>query len=171
MKSIILIISLCIIFIITGCEKKQEQQVEELVQTNEAGGQAIANDIPEVNSDYLSEIYELQERIKLDHQNIELRKKYCDKAHFPESGYVFTMGIGLLNNPETGNPIPKAMATRVAMLDAARWVGYVEMWMEEQYKPDFGVLNKQVNRPLKIIEEITLGDSLVVFYATKTDKH
>lgn len=170
MKSIFLMLPLILLFV-TGCNKKQDQQVEELIKTNEAGNAAIENNIPKVSSDYLSELFDLQERIKLDHQNIELRKTYCNKALFPESGYIFSMGIGLLSNPKSGAPIPRAMAERVAMIDAARWVGYIEMWLEQQYQPDFGSLNKQVNRPLKVINEITLGDSLIVFYATKTDKH
>ena len=165
------IVSLIFFILISACDKKQQQEVEELTVKNGAGSQTEHVDIPEVDDDHLSQIYELQERIKLDHKNIKLRKDYCQKAYFPESNYIFSMGIALLNNPKNGQPIPKALAERVAMMDAARWVGYVETWLDQQYMPDFGTLNKQVNRPLKVINKVTLGDSLFVFYATKTDKH
>jgi hypothetical protein len=171
MKSFISILILLFVVLITSCDKKQEQNVEELSNKSEAGSMTATTGIPKVDDDYLAEIYELQERIKLDHQNIELRKSYCQKAYFPESGQIISMGIGLLNNPKTGQAIPKALAERVALIDAARWVGYIEVWLEQQYQPDFGKLNKQVNLPLQVINQITLGDSLFVFFAAKTNKH
>ena len=171
MKTIISIATLILFILNTGCDKKADQQVEELAHKDEAEGQAGMVDIPEVDDDLLSEIYELQERIKLDHQDIELRKAYCQKAYFPESNYIISMGIGRLYNPKLEKPIPQVSAERAALMDAVRWVGYVEVWLDQQYQPDFGKLNKRVNRPLKVINQVTIGDSLFVFYATKTDKH
>jgi hypothetical protein len=170
MKSFIAISMLILFIYVSACDKKQDQQVEELTSKSEAGSVTTTADILKLDDDYLAEIYELQERIKLDQQNIELRKTYCQKAYLPESGHIITMGIGLLNNPKTGQAIPKAFAERVALMDATRWAGYIDVWMEQQYQPDFGKLNKQVNVPLQVINQITLGDSLFIFFASKANK-
>jgi hypothetical protein len=171
MKSYLVIVSLVLCIIYTACEKKQDQQVEELSDKSEAAALTATSDIPNISDDQLAEIYNLQERIKIDQKDIELRKSYCQKAYFPESNYIISMGVALLRNPKTGQAIPQTLAERVAMMDAARWVGYVETWIDQQYQPEFGQLNKQVNRPLQVLNRLTIGDSLFVFYATKTDKH
>jgi hypothetical protein len=154
-----------------ACDKKQDQQVEELTDKSEAAALTATAGIPTVSDDHLAEIFNLQERIKLDHQDIELRRSYCQKAYFPESNYIISMGVARLRNPNTGQPIPQALAERAAMIEAARWVGYVETWIDQQYQPDFGQLDIQVNRPLQVLNRLTIGDSLFVFYATKADKH
>jgi hypothetical protein len=171
MKSFISIVIFIAFILISACDKQKDQQVEELTNKSEAQSITADTDIPKLDDDYLAEIYELQERIKLDHQNIELRKTYCQKAYLPESGHIISMGIGRLYNPKTGQAIPKASAERVALMDAARWAGYIEVWMEQQYQPDFGKLNKQVNLPLQVINQITLGDSLIIFFASRANKN
>jgi hypothetical protein len=161
---------LCLALLLISCakenEKEEETSLEEINQIAEEKGSAEFN-LPELDNDYLVSVYEVQELIKMDQQDIDLRKRYCDTAYLSDYNVLISMGIAKLHNPKDGSAIPQHLAERVARLDAMRWAGYGEKWLKNNYQPDFGKLQTRANYPVQMIDKAIVGDSLFVFLATK----
>ena len=163
-------VSISLALLLFSCAKEKEKEdstsLEKINQIAEEKGMAEFA-LPKLNNDYLVSIYEAQELIKMDQQDIDLRKRYCDKAYLNDYKIFITMGIAKLHNPEDGSAIPQHMVERAARLDAMRWVGYGEQWLKNNYQPDFGKLQTHSNYPIQMIDKAVVGDSLFVFLATK----
>ena len=168
MKNVIFFISIFVLLL--GCKSDKTEQVEELTISNKEGSVAEAG-IPNLDDDYLVSIYEAQELIKIEQDNIELRKQYCEKAYLKEQGYFISMGIGRKVNPETGQTIPPSMTERGAKIDAMRWTAYGLNWLKNNYQPSFGKIKAQINQNITIVNRANVGDSLFVFVATKVDEN
>ena len=155
--------------IIYSCGKNQPEAVEKSATNTDKQVSLISSSLPQFSNEYLVGIYEKQELIKISEDNPELRKKYCESAYNPESKLLVTMGIGSLKHPVTGNPISRTQAERAAMLDAYRWVGYGETWLNNEYQPAFGKLQTYVKRRGTVVNQSVVGDSLFVFIATEIE--
>ena len=149
-----------------GCKTETGEQVEEMKISNQENAKAETG-IPKLDNDFLVSIYEAQELIKIEQDNIELRKKYCQKAYLKEHGYFITMGIAAKINPETGQTIPASLVDKSASIDAMRWAAYGQMWLKNNYEPPFGKIKTQTNPNVTILNRANVGDSLFVFMATK----
>ena len=152
---------------IFGCGKNQPEAIENEATSTNNQASLISSSLPQFSNEYLVGIYEKQELIKISEDNPELRKTYCEAAYHPEYKIFVSMGIGGLRHPETGNPIPRALAERAAMVDASRWVGYGESWLNNQYQPAFGKLRTYIKHKGTVINQSVVGDSLFVFLATE----
>ena len=119
-----------------------------------------------LNNDFLVRVYEYQERIKISQKDKQLRQEYCQKSYLSEYGVFISMGIGSLKNPQTGQAIPQHMAERAATLDARRWASYGEIWLNNNFEPEFGQLQSFFNRQTEVVDRSVVGDSLFVFIAT-----
>jgi hypothetical protein len=150
----------------TACKKEQQKQTEQMTQgTTE---KSTASALPSFSDTYLTSVYEAQEWLKMEGDNIELRKKYCSLAYHPEQQVFVSMGIGRLYNPQTGQPIPKYQVEQAAKLDAIRWASYGEKWLTNNYEPPFGKLAIQSTRPIEIINTAQVDDSLLfIFVGTR----
>ena len=109
-----------ILLLLLGCKSEKIDQVEQMKISNQESSLAETG-IPDLDNDFLVSIYEAQELIKIEHDNIEVRRKYCQKAYLKDRGYFITMGIGVKNNPETGQAIPNSLVEKSASIDAMRW--------------------------------------------------
>lgn len=166
-KNVIFFISIFVLLL--GCKSDKTEQVEEMTISNKEGSVVEAG-IPNLDDDYLVSIYEAQELIKIEQDNIELRKQYCEKAYLKEQGYFISMGIGRKVNPETGQAIPSSMIERGAKIDAMRWTAYGLNWLKNNYQPSFGKIEAQINQNITVVNRANVGDSLFVFVATKVDE-
>ncbi len=168
MKNVIFIISIFVLLM--GCKSDKTEEVEELTISNKESSVVEAG-IPSLDDDYLVSIYEAQELIKIEQDNIELRMQYCEKAYMKERGYFISMGIGRKVNPKTGEAIPPSMIERGAKIDAMRWAAYGLNWLKNDYQPSFGKIEAQINQNITVVNRANVGDSLFVFVATKVEEN
>ena len=170
MSKVYLSFFICSILILIGCESKKSQETESLTTTQTE--QAAPNeDFPRFDNQYLVSIYEAQELIKIEQNNPELRKKFCEQAYHPDKGLIVTMGIARRVNPENGQPIPMQMVERAAKLDAMRWAGYGIHWLESNFEPPFGQIETRLNQQITELDRANVGDSLFIFIATNYKKN
>ena len=157
------------IMVVLSCQKEKTDEVEEMNQIAMEESTGGINNLPKLNADYLTSIYELQERIRMEQQSIELRKNYCERAYLQKNDVFISMGIARLSNPKDGKKIAQYYAERAAQIDAIRWATYGESWLKEDYQLPFGKLEKHFNRQYQIIDRAIVGDSLFLFIATNID--
>jgi hypothetical protein len=150
-------------------EKTESKEASEIEEVEQAVEEKTTSEftLPELDNDYLVSVYETQELIKMDHDNIELRKKYCQMSYFKEHGVFVSMGIAKLYNPRDGSAIARQFVERAAKLDAIRWAMYGESWIKNNFEPSFGKIANATSHPTQIINTASVGDSLFVFLATK----
>ncbi len=166
-KIIGLLISCLLLF--WSCKSEKSAQVEEITITKNENS-AAESFLTKLDNDYLVSIYEAQELIKIEQDDIELRRQYCTKAHLQDEGYFISMGIGARTHPETGKAIPPSLIERAAKIDAMRWAAYGVYWLENNFQPSFGKIKAQMRQEVQIINRANVGDSLFVFVATRLDK-
>jgi len=164
MKNLILFLMILVV-IFSGCQK-QETDTETITQRSDEASNAV-NNLPSLDNDYLVSIYEAQELIKIQQDNVELRRIYCDKAYLPDHRIFVSMGIARLHHPETGAVIPEHMAEKAARMDAIRWAAYGKEWVNNAYEPAFGKLSANFQQDTEVINKAHVGDSLFIFVATR----
>ena len=165
MRQFFFVSLLIMLIFLVACKKEQQKQTEQITQgTTE---KSTASALPSFSDTYLTSVYEAQEWIKMEGDNIELRKKYCSLAYHPGQQVFVSMGIARLHNPETGQPIPQYQVEQAAKLDAIRWASYGEKWLNNNYEPPFGKLTVQTTRPIEIINTAHVDDSLFIFVGTR----
>ena len=157
------------IMIVLSCQKEKTEEVEEVSQIAMEESSGGINNLPKLGAEYLTSIYELQERIKMDQQSIDLRKNYCERAYLKQDKVFISLGIARLYNPKDGKKIIQYLVERAAQNDAIRWASYGENWLKENYQLPFGKLETYFNRQYQIINRATVGDSLFLFIATHID--
>jgi hypothetical protein len=163
----ILLAGLLVMF--SACQTEKDAETEQVQQSAREGSATNTPAIPDLSDDYLVGIYEAQELIKIFHDEKSFREDYCKRAYLEDYDLFISMGIGRLTNPETGQSIPRHMARRAADLDARRWAGYGAQWLSSDYEPPFGELHTTFNKPVTVLGENVVGDSLFVFVATRMD--
>ena len=157
---------ICVLLIVTGCKSQKSEETETLTVKNAESSTTVST-MPEFDNDHLVSIYEAQELIKIDHENIDLIKSYCVKGYVKENNLFISMGIAQRIHPKTNQPIPVQTAERAARLDAVRWAGYAQTWLKNNYQPPFGKIQIQASKPAKIISQANVGDSLFVWVVTE----
>ena len=162
----VMILSLITAMIFFGSCQKNEDETESMTRKSDEASN-MESGLPSFDNDYLVSIYEAQELIKIQQDDIDLRQKYCEKAYLPDQKLFISMGIARLHHPETGASIPEHLAERAARLDAIRWAAYGKYWMENNYQPAFGKLQTNFQQDVKEINRAHVGDSLFIFAATQ----
>ncbi len=152
-----------------GCQSEKDSETEELIQTPGETSSTTSPPLPQLSDDYYVSIYEAQEMVKIYPDDRSYREKYCQQAYLKDHHIFISMGIGLLTNPKTGRGIPQHLAKRAANLDARRWAGYGEKWLKDNFDSPFGQLEHYSNRPVSVLNQSVVGDSLFVFVATTID--
>jgi hypothetical protein len=165
-KSFIILIFIFIFLISCKQDKPADVEVEELSQSAEELSQSFAERIPQINDDFKVSIYELQERIKIEPENVELRKQFCASAYSAEKMVMVTMGIARLSNPESGEKINRGMVERAAQIDATRWALYATNWLMYDYQPAFIEIEGKFTRKIEVIDKVVVGDSLFLYLAS-----
>lgn len=161
------VVLLSLLFVVS-CkqDKPADVEVEEISQTADELSQSFTERIPPITDDLKVTIYDLQERIKIDPENVELRKQFCDAAYSTEKIVMITMGIARLTNPETGESINRGMMERAAKIDATRWALYGTNWLMYDYQPTFTEIKGNFTRKTQVIDKVIVGDSLFLYLAS-----
>jgi hypothetical protein len=152
-----------------GCKGEKESETEELIQTPGETSSTTSPSMPQLSDDDYVSIYEAQEMIKIYPDDRSFREKYCQQAYLKDHHIFISMGIGRLTNPKNGRRIPQHLAERAAKLDAQRWSGYGEKWLKDNFDSPFGKLEHYSNKPVTVLNQSIIGDSLFVFVATTID--
>ena len=160
-----LICSLMVVLI--SCQKDETETDTETITRKNDEAAVPGSSLPSLSNDYLVSIYEAQELIKIQQDDIELRRIYCEKAYLPEHRIFVTMGIARLHHPGSGVAIPDHLVEKAARLDAIRWASYGKEWMANNYEPPFGQLQTNFQPEIEIINRAHVGDSLFVFIAAR----
>jgi len=166
-KNCIFIFLFSVLFFIS-CkqDKPADVEVEEMSQTSEELSKTFVERIPQINNDFKVNIYELQERIKIEPENMDLRKQFCASAYSAEKMVMVTMGIARLTNPESGETINRGMVERAAQIDATRWALYGTNWLMYDYQPAFMEIKGNFTRKTQVIDKVVVGDSLILYLAS-----
>lgn len=160
-----LVIFLFTIFYLCSCEqdKPADVEIEEMSRTTEELSKSFIERIPQVNDDFKIRIYELQEMIKIDPENIDLRKQFCQSVYSSEEMVMVTMGIARLTHPESGETINRSMVERSALIDAKRWALYGINWLMYDFQPAFTEIKGNFTRNTEVIDKVVVGDSLFLY--------
>lgn len=166
------VIIFLLIILVFSCkqDKPADVEVEEMSQSAEELSQTFAERIPQITDDYKVQIYDLQERIKINPENVELRKQFCQAAYSQDKMVMITMGIAKLINPETGEELNLSLVERAAQIDATRWALYGTNWLMYDYEPAFTKIKGNLNRNSQVIDKVTVGDSLFLYLASDLSK-
>jgi hypothetical protein len=165
MQKLNICLIMLLLFTFFSCRKKQAET--ETVTSKPDETSASAQSMPSFDNDYLVSIYEAQELIKIQQDDTDLRRTYCEKAYLPDKKLFISMGIARLHRPDNGAAIPDQMAERAARLDAIRWASYGREWLKNNYEPPFGKLTTSFQQDIEVINKAHVGDSLFVFAATR----
>ena len=161
------VVLLSLLFVVS-CkqDKPADVEVEEISQTADELSQSFTERIPPITDDLKVTIYELQERIKIEPDNVDLRKQFCTSAYSTEKMVMVTMGIARLTNPETGESINRGLMERAAKIDATRWALYGTNWLMYDYQPTFTEIKGNFTRKTQVIDKVIVGDSLFLYLAS-----
>jgi len=160
------IIFLFILLVSCKQDRPADVEVEEMSQNAEELSQSFAERIPQISDDFKVKIYELQEKIKINPDNVDLRKEFCETAFSKDEMVIITMGISRLIFPETGEPINRGMVERAAKIDATRWALYATNWLMYDYEPAFTEIKGNFTRKTQVIDKVEVGDSLFLYLAS-----
>ena len=160
-------IIISLIFLIS-CKQDRPADVEteELSQTAEELSQSFSDRIPEINDDFKVNLYELQEKIKIYPNDVELRKQFCQSAFSEDKMVLITMGIAKSKNPDSGEILNRGMVERAAQIDAKRWAMYGTNWLMYNYEPAFTEIKGNFVRKTQVVDKIEVGDSLFLYLAS-----
>jgi hypothetical protein len=147
-------------------DKPADAEIEEVAQTAQELSQTFAERIPKISDDFKNTIFDLQEQIKIDPENVELRKQFCDAAYSQDKMVMITMGIAKLTNPETGEQFNRGMVERTAKIDASRWALYGTNWLIYDYEPAFTEIKGNFSRNTQVVDKVVVGDSLFLYLAS-----
>ncbi len=172
---VLTLITIFVVFISCTKEKpadvKTPGEVEEISQTADELSASFAERIPQIDDYFKVNIFDLQERIKIEQDNVELRKQFCEYAFLSDKKVFVTMGIGRLHHPNTGLALARSMVERSAQMDAIRWAMYGAHWIENNFQPAFGEIKGNFTYNTQIIDKIIVGDSLFLYLASDFSKN
>lgn len=121
---------------IVGCGRKSEQG--EAITAREGGT---------MGTDYQAlwqKIDRLQEQIRTEPSNVELRHGLVETAVDSAARVVWAAGRGLVPPDARSRAIGLQAAQRAATVDAYRWLAFLLRWRQDYHAPDFGSLEGTV---------------------------
>ncbi len=107
------------------------------------------------------ELMSLQEPIRQEPMNSDLRLKLLATAVNEQQQWIRAAGIGLIPPDSPNLSVATQGAERAAFLDACRWIAYLKAWRKDPLTPDFGQISGQIP-PAKIIYKHSAPDQVVV---------
>lgn len=115
---------------ICGCGRKSEQ-----------GSKIVPQEDVAVGTNYQGlwhEVARLQEQIRTEPDNAELRRALVRVAVDTVAHVVWASGKGLVPPGAVSRPVGLQAAQRAALVDAYRWLALVLRWKQDYRTPDFG---------------------------------
>lgn len=172
MKWKLLIISATLWGCFAACDNGTKQG--QPAPADSAGSLQIAETTPSADSAWTSaarvltesetdSLWQLQQKIMLQPQDIVLRRELGRRAIDVNAGVIWTVGQGRINPKATTPNVALNQAKMAATLDAGRWAAYLLEWQKTDYAADFGKIQARVPG-VKVVRE-SMNDSLCIVLA------
>ncbi|MBN2356189.1 hypothetical protein JXO59_08750 [candidate division KSB1 bacterium] len=107
------------------------------------------------------DLLSLQEQIRQNPQDLELRLQLLTLAVNQEQKSVRAVGIGKIPSESQNLTVASQGAERAAFIDGCRWIAYLLAWNKDHRTPDFGHIRGEVP-PAKTLYKHTAPDQVVV---------
>jgi hypothetical protein len=148
-----------------ACGKSDEKK-EDTVKITIPGTQ-VAFTPPKLDQPFLKSLYDVQMEIMNNPSSRLHKERFIFNAYLADNNALVSFGNARLTNPQTGAKISRALAKRAALVDAKRWASYGLLWLNNDFKPDFGEISTVNQGELKELATFIKGDSLIVAIASK----
>lgn len=163
MKTLHIFIIIGLLFLSCKTEKTSEQKLS----AKEDSTVAISFNPPTLNDNYYRELFKYQQDIILNPESRLHKEKYIVNAYFTNNNTLISFGAGRKTNPNTQQTIAYPLVKRAALIDAKRWATYGLLWLNNDFKPDFGKIDAVHSGEAKEVYSFNVGDSLVIALASK----
>lgn len=163
MKSVFVIVFYIIIII--SCEAEKSPIPDAVQKTDSA--KAISFNPPVLEETYYRKLYKFQQEIMLNPEDREKKERFIFNAYFAENNTLLSFGSARKTNPKTQQAIPYPLLKRAALVDAKRWATYGLLWINNDFKPDFGRINDIHSGESREVFNFDIGDSLIIALANK----
>ncbi|MCB0282694.1 MAG: hypothetical protein H6627_04865 [Calditrichae bacterium] len=154
-----------LVFFMACSEKKQQPpslQEQDSISFNES------NFIkPEKSPFFYKELLKIQQQIIHNPRERIYREAYIVNAYIDNNNALISLGSARTKDPESGTEINPVMAKRAALIDAKRWAVYGLLWLNNDFKPEFGKISEQYSGVFKELYSFNHNDSLTIAIATR----
>jgi hypothetical protein len=159
--TLLLILGLLSLF----CEKEvQKDLIQQALEIFEQ--QQNQQNLPQATIDYgeiMNSIFALEETIKADPDDIEARQSLLKVAIDSARGKIYTIGEGLADSTIESEAQAKQRAERAALVDAQRWVMFVQRWQKDVTMPSITEKVTGDVPPFRILQKAELPENKVYF--------
>ncbi|MBN2092405.1 hypothetical protein JW964_22480 [candidate division KSB1 bacterium] len=161
------IITLIIIFGLLSlfCEKKEPKDViQQALEIFEQ--QQNQQTLPQATIDYgeiMNTIFALEETIKTNPDDIEARQALLKAAIDTERKKIYAIGEGITDTTNTNVPQAKQRAERAALIDAQRWIMFIQLWQKDISTPSITEKVTGDVPPFRIVQKALLPGDKVYF--------
>jgi len=159
--------SIIIIGFLTLIACKSEESVKLEANKTVDSSRVSSFKPPKLNDDYYRELLKYQQKIIQNPAGREEKERYIFNAFFPESNTLLSLGSARKTNPQNNQTIPYPLQKRAAMIDARRWGSYGLLWINNDFKPDFGKISNVHSGETQEVYTFEKGDSLILVLANK----
>jgi hypothetical protein len=161
-KILLLLATLMLLF---SCDEAdiQKEKVIETIDTNSIP----TFEPPTFEQAFLEQVYQTQMDVMQNPSSRTHREKYISEAYIEDANTLISFGNARLSDPKTGNKIATPLIKRAALLDAKRWASYGLLWIDNDFKSDFGNIKDVHKGLIKEIATFNRGDSLILAIASK----
>ena len=162
-------ITIIAFLIVLSCktEKSVKQETVETADSAASSQVAEAFNPPDLADDYYRELFKYQQEIVRNPDSREKKEHYIFNAYFPENNALLSFGSARKTNPQTKQAISYPLQKRAALIDARRWGTYGLLWINNDFKPDFGKISDMHSGETQQVYSFESGDSLIIVLANK----
>jgi len=157
--------SILMIFLIVYCTDKKNNTESSIGKVKKAVDSTVFK-TPQVSETFLQELYQIQEEILINPASRKHKEAFIINAYRPDENALITFGSAAHVNPKTGEVITAALVKRAALLDAHRWSAYGLLWLNNDFKPDFGKISELHKGNYRELGSFIKGDSTIIAIAT-----
>ena len=159
--------SIIIIGFLTVIACKSEKSVKQEINKTVDSSRAISFKPPKLDENYYRELFKYQQKIIQNPSGREEKERYIFNAFFPENNTLLSFGSARRTNPQTKQAIPYPLQKRAALIDARRWGTYGLLWINNDFRPDFGKISDIHTGETQEVYTFENGDSLIIVLANK----
>lgn len=160
-----LFILLFIILFFACSEQKQKQQSVQKQDSISFTESTFVK--PEKPPFFYKELLKIQQQVIQHPQERLYREAYIINAYQENNNALISLGSARTKDPQSGIEINPAMAKRAALIDAKRWAVYGLLWLNNDFKPEFGKISEQYSGVFEELYSFNTNDSLIIAIATR----
>ena len=144
-------------------EKKPTQDTVQKIDS----AQTVTFNPPQLEENYYRELYKFQQEIIFNPESREKKERFIFNAYFADNNTLLSFGSARKTNPNTQQAIPYPLIKRTALVDAKRWGTYGLLWLNNDFKPNFGRISEVHKGETREVFSFDVGDSLIIALANK----